>query len=136
MDPKACAEWIIRQHDEDHDEAAFDGMDDMSILNMLYPLAKAYLAHLSVGTDDDTLITAEWLTACGYPDNGDGSHTITRAGLVEVVWYQRGVAATHSSQLCLYLYPTPGILTRKANATRGDLRRLCAALDAEFKETT
>lgn len=47
MDPKACAEWIIHQHDEDPDEAAFDGMDDMSILNMLYPLAKAYLAQLS-----------------------------------------------------------------------------------------
>lgn len=120
------------------DRLCFCETDEDHNGHVLTAAAKAEMiakALAAVCADDDTLIVAEWLTACGHPDNGDGSHTITRAGLVEVVWYQHGVAATHSSQLCLYLYPTPGVLTRKANATRGDLRRLCAAMDAEFKET-
>jgi len=95
-------------------------------------IAKALAA---VGADDGDPLTAEWLTACGYPDNGDGSHSIAIAGIVDVMWYQKGVADTHSAQLCLYLYPTPGVLTRIPNPTRGRLRQLCAALGVALKET-
>lgn len=44
MDPSELAKWVIRKHDDDPDEAVFDGMDDEDILRMFYQLAKAYLA--------------------------------------------------------------------------------------------
>jgi len=95
-------------------------------------LATAYLAEHPA--DDWQPITADWLQSAGVPQTQDRSYTVGRVDSVSVVWYPPGIADESPPQLCISLHPDLGVLTFHDNATRGDLRRLCAALRIPFPD--